>query len=120
MPAWNLAMSYMRKLKSETCNNPGWPHMYTRHKRISYVATLTEIEGRTCCAETSAAAETTPSSGRLVPTAPTPREVSRLTPRGQLPRPEGDVIRGATPTVKYVQAGRWPPELSFSSLIVRD
>ena len=62
-------------------------------------------------------------AGRLLPTAPTPREVSRLTARGQLPRSKGDVTQRSVvtsyvargrPLNTYVQAGRWPPELSFS------
>ena len=69
------------------------------HKRISCVVTLTEIEGRTRCAEMTRRA------GRLLPTAPTPREVSRLTPRGQLPRSKGDVTQRSVVT-SYVARRR--------------
>ena len=43
-------------------------------------------------------AEVTRRAGRLLPTAPTPREVSRLTPRGQLHRSKGDVTQRSVVT----------------------
>ena len=51
-------------------------------------------------------AEMTHRAGRLLPTAPTPRKVSRLTPRGQLPRSKGDVTQ--RPVVTSYVARRRP------------
>ena len=72
----------------------------------------TKREGRGGVGGSSAAAyfsrwrlSVCPCAGRLLPTAPTPREVSRLTPRGQLPRSKGDVTQCSVVT-SYVARRR--------------